>query len=148
MVTGSRGRGRPTVFEPPTQAAYLELLRQGVRLGDAADQPSLSRATPTRYARTDAGFAAAVEEARAVGAKARREGVPHGEYRYNVLKCRCTVCTRAATTARAGRRADTATAAATADESLADTVGDVHPIRLDATVVGESSTSFLLARAS
>ncbi|MDX3343474.1 hypothetical protein PV409_36555 [Streptomyces sp. ME02-6979.5a] len=147
-MTARRGRGRPTVFEPPTQAAYLELLRQGVRLGDAADQLGISRATPTRYARTDREFAAAVEEARAVGAKVRRENVPHGEYRYNVLACRCVVCTRAATVARAGRRADAATDTATADESPADTVGDVHPIRLEGAVVGESSTSFLLARAS
>ncbi|MEU0624944.1 hypothetical protein ABZ329_29305 [Streptomyces rubiginosohelvolus] len=132
------------MFEPPTQAAYLDLLRQGVRLGDAADRLDISRATPTRYARTDPGFAAAVDEARAVGAKARREGVPHGEYRYNVLKCRCTVCTRDATVARAGRRADTA---ATDDESPA-TAGGVHPIRLEQAALGESSTSFLLAKAS
>ncbi|MFB6665993.1 hypothetical protein [Streptomyces parvus] len=153
MVTArrGRGRGRPTVFEPPTQAAYLDLLRQGARLGDAADRLGISRATPARYARTNQEFAAAVEEARAVGAKARREGVPHGEYRYNVLKCRCTVCTREATVARAARRAD---AAATdddtndPDESSASTAGDVHSIRLEQAVVGESSTSFLLAKAS
>ncbi|MFF2864597.1 hypothetical protein ACFVSX_32535 [Streptomyces rubiginosohelvolus] len=141
-----RGRGRPTVFEPPTQAAYLDLLRQGVRLGDAADQLGISRATPTRHARTDPEFAAAVEEAKTLGAKVRREGVPHGEYRYNVLACRCPVCTRAATVARAGRRADAA--ADIPDESPANTAGDVHPIRLEAAVVGESSTSFLLAKAS
>ncbi|NEC17890.1 hypothetical protein [Streptomyces parvus] len=145
-MTARRGRGRPTVFEPPTQAAYLDLLRQGVRLGDAADQLGISRVTPARYARTDREFAAAMEEARAVGAKVRREGVPHGEYRYNVLECRCTVCTRAATMARAGRRTDAA--ATDGDESPADTAGDVHPIRLEGAVVGESSTSFLRARAS
>ncbi|WP_228994333.1 hypothetical protein [Streptomyces sp. DH8] len=146
-MTASRGRGRPTVFEAPTQTAYLDLLRQGVRLGDAAERLGISRAVPTRYARTDREFAAAVDEARAVGAKVRRENVPHDEYRYNVLKCRCPVCTRAATVARAGRRADAATDTA-ADESPAETAGDVHPIRLTGAVVGESSTSFLLARAS
>lgn len=144
-MTARRGRGRPTVFEPPTRAAYLDLLRQGVRLGDAAERLGISRVVPARYARTDREFAAAVDEARAVGAKVRRENVPHDEYRYNVLKCRCPVCTRAATVARAGRRAD---AAATDDETPAETAGDVHPIRLEAAVVGESSTSFLLARAS
>ncbi|MFJ9988600.1 hypothetical protein ACIQUD_32085 [Streptomyces globisporus] len=147
-MTARRGRGRPTVFEAPTQAAYLELLRQGVRLGDAADLMGISRVTPARYARTDREFAAAVDEARAVGAKARREGVPHGEYRYNVLGCRCPVCTRAATTARAGRRAEATTEATAANESPASTAGDIHPIRLEQPVVGESSTSFLLARAS
>ncbi|MFH8483643.1 hypothetical protein [Streptomyces sp. NPDC018055] len=147
-MTARRGRGRPTVFEPATRTAYLDLLRHGARLGEAADQLDISRATPARCARADPGFAAAVEEARAVGAKVRREGVPHGEYRYNMLKCRCVVCTRAATTARAGRRTDTATGATADDESPAETAGDVHPIRLEQAVVGESSTSFLLARAS
>lgn len=145
-MTAPRGRGRPTVFEPATQTAYLDLLRHGARLGEAADHLGISRATPARYARTDPGFAAAVDEARAVGAKVRREGVPHGEYRYNVLGCRCPVCTRAATVARAGRRTDAA-ATTDPDESPA-TAGDVYPIRLEAAVVGESSTSFLLARAS
>ncbi|MER6602576.1 hypothetical protein [Streptomyces parvus] len=147
-MTARRGRGRPTVFEPPTQAAYLDLLRQGVRLGDAAERLGISRVAPTRYARTDREFAAAMDEARAVGAKVRRENVPHDEYRYNMLGCRCPVCTRAATVARAGRRADAATDTTAADESPASTVGDIHPIRLTGAVVGESSTSFLLARAS
>ncbi|MDX5526113.1 hypothetical protein PV677_36195 [Streptomyces sp. DE06-01C] len=147
-MTARRGRGRPTVFEPPTQTAYLNLLRQGARLGDAAERLGISRVVPARYARTDREFAAAVEEARAVGAKVRRENVPHDEYRYNVLKCRCPVCTRAATVARAGRRAEAATDTTADDEPPGNTAGDVHPIRLTGAVVGESSTSFLLARAS
>ncbi|MFF8250105.1 hypothetical protein [Streptomyces griseus] len=142
-MTAARGRGRPTVFGPATQAAYLDLLRHGARVGDAAERLGISRVVPTRYARTDPGFAAAVDEARAVGAEVRRENVPHGEYRYNVLGCRCIDCTRAATVARAGRRTGT-----TADESAAETTGDVHPIRVEQADVGESSTSFLLARAS
>ncbi|MBD3550923.1 hypothetical protein [Streptomyces sp. SP18CM02] len=146
-MTATRGRGRPTVFGPDDRVAYLDLLRHGARLGEAAEQLGVSRAAPTRYARTDPEFAAAVEEAREVGAKVRREGIPHGEYRYNVLGCRCPVCTRAATVARAGRRADAATDTAAA-ESPAETAGDVHPIRLGGAEVGESSTSFLLARAS
>ncbi|MGO1025597.1 hypothetical protein ACTOXX_34040 [Streptomyces rubiginosohelvolus] len=147
-MTATRGRGRPTVFEPHTQTAYLDLLRHGLRLGEAADHLGISRATPNRARKTDPAFAAAMGEALEVGAKVRREGVPHGEYRYNVLKCRCPVCTRAATVARTGRRADAATQATAADEPPAETAGDVHPIRLDGAVVGESSTSFLLARAS
>ncbi|ACX71099.1 excinuclease ATPase subunit A [Streptomyces phage ZL12] len=137
------------MFGPAVQAAYLDLLRHGVRLGDAAEHLGISRAAPARYARTDPEFATAVEEAKTVGAKVRREGVPHGEYRYNVLGCRCTVCTQAATVARADRRADAASDDTTeADQSPASTAGDVHPIRLETAVVGESSTSFLLARAS
>ncbi|MCX4606879.1 hypothetical protein OG402_41360 [Streptomyces anulatus] len=147
MTAPRRGRGRPTVFEPPTQTAYLDAVRNGMNLGDAAAHVGISRVVPTRYARTDREFAAALEEARAVGAKVRRESVPHGEYRYNVLGCRCLDCTRAATTGRAARRADAAPAP-TADESPAETAGDVHPIRLDRAEVGKSSTSFLLARAS
>ncbi|WP_405187322.1 hypothetical protein OG582_40390 (plasmid) [Streptomyces anulatus] len=130
-MTARRGRGRPTVFEPPTQTAYLDLLRHGFRLGDAAERLGISRVVPTRYARTDREFAAAVEEAKTVGAKVRRENVPHDEYRYNVLKCRCPVCTRAATVARAGRRAEATTEATAADESPAETAGDIHPIRLN-----------------
>ncbi|MFE3381683.1 hypothetical protein [Streptomyces anulatus] len=147
-MTARRGRGRPTVFEAPARTAYLDLLRHGVRLGDAAERLGISRVVPARYARTDRKFAAAVEEARAVGAKVRRENVPHGEYRYNVLGCRCTDCTRAATAARASRRTDAATDTTTADESPVATAGDVHPIRVERAEVGESLTSFLLARAS
>ncbi|MEV2259123.1 hypothetical protein AB0J13_10745 [Streptomyces anulatus] len=147
MTAPRRGRGRPTVFEPPTQIAYLDAVRHGMNLGDAAAHVGISRVVPTRYARAVREFAAALEEARAVGAKVRRESVPHGEYRYNVLGCRCPDCTRAATTGRAARRAD-ATPAPTADESPAETAGDVHPIRLGTAEVGESLTSFLLARAS
>ncbi|MFF7631513.1 hypothetical protein [Streptomyces cyaneofuscatus] len=139
-------RGRPATghapFEEATRAVYLELLRHGARLGEAADQLGINRATPARYRRTDREFAAAVDDARAVGAKVRLEDVPHDEYRYNVLKCRCPQCTRAATTGRAGRRAE---ATPDTDEPPANTAGDIHPIRLG---VGESSTSFLLARAS
>ncbi|WP_098007815.1 hypothetical protein [Streptomyces sp. sk226] len=144
-MTAARGRGRPAVFGPAAQAAYLDLLRHGARLGDAAEELGISRAVPTRCARTDPEFAAAVEEAKAVGAKVRREGVPHGEYRYNVLGCRCVVCTCAATKARAGRRTDTTAAPGDAPPG---TAGGVHPIRVERAEVGESSTSFLLARAS
>lgn len=147
------------MFEPRTRDAYLTLLRHGVRLGDAADQLGISRATPNRARKTDPDFAAAMGEALEVGAKVRREGVPHGEYRYNVLGCRCEVCTRAAAVARTARRTTgTEPEGGTGDTAVDDTnsndpaateaAGDVHPIRLERAVVGESSTSFLLARAS
>lgn len=144
-ATRGRGRGRPTVFGPAVQAAYLDLLRHGVRLGDAAEHLGISRAAPARYARTDPEFAAVVEEAKTVGAKVRREGVPHGEYRYNVLGCRCPVCALAARVGRTTRRTNTAE---TDEAPPASTARGVHPIRLGGVEVGESSTSFLLARAS
>lgn len=145
MTAPRRGRGRPTVFEPPTQTAYLDLVRHGVRLGEAAERLGISRAAPTRHARTDQEFATLLEKAKAVGAQIRREGVPHDEYRYNVLGCRCPDCGLAARVGRTARRAE---ATPTADESPAETAGDVHPIRLETAEVGKSSTSFLLARAS
>lgn len=136
-----RGRGRPTVFEEPTRVAYLALVREGARLGEAAQQLGIDRAVPARYAKTDREFAAALAEARVVGAGVRREGVPHSEYRYNVLECRCPKCTRAAAVGRAGRRA-------AEDPPEDDTPGVVCPIRHDEAGVGESVPSFLLARAS
>ncbi|MEU1327153.1 hypothetical protein [Streptomyces microflavus] len=144
MTAPRRGRGRPTVFDTPTQAAYLQAVRSGMRLGDAATHIGVNRVVPARYARADREFGVLLDEAKALGAKVRVENLPHDEYRYNVLKCRCEVCTRAARVGRAGRRTDT-----TADEPPgAEVAGAVHPIRAEAAGVGESSTSFLLARAS
>ncbi|MFG2540716.1 hypothetical protein ACGFU4_36300 [Streptomyces sp. NPDC048511] len=134
-------RGRPleghAPFEEPTRALYLDLIRHGMRLGDAATQLGISRATPTRHGKVDREFAAALREARTVGQKVRQEGVPHDEYRYNVLKCRCPKCRAAATRGRANRR--------TTDDQADTDEAEVTPIR---PVVVESSTSFLLARAS
>ncbi|MFF4338166.1 hypothetical protein [[Kitasatospora] papulosa] len=134
----SRGRGQPTVFDEPMRAAYLELVRHGMHLGDAATQLGINRVTPRRQTRIDREFAAALKEARVVGQKVRQEGVPHDEYRYNILKCRCLRCTRAAAAGRANRRA-------TEDPPPGEDGGQVHPIRA---VVAESVPSFLLARAS
>ncbi|MFF2731744.1 hypothetical protein ACFVS9_28035 [Streptomyces sp. NPDC058008] len=120
------------------RAAYLDLIRHGVRLGDAATQLGINRVTPTRQTRIDREFAAALAEARVVGQKVRREGVPHGEYRYNLLGCRCPKCTRAAAVGRANRRASE-------DPPPGEDGGQVRPIR---PVVAESVPSFLLARAS
>lgn len=129
------------MFEEPTRTRYLDLLRDGARLGEAADVLGISRAVPARYAKTDRAFAAAATVAREEGAKRRRKDVPHDEYRYNVLKCRCPKCTRAATKGRAERRAE-------AGPSGDDGAADVRPIRVEGPGVGESSHSFLLARAS
>ncbi|MYR75138.1 MULTISPECIES: hypothetical protein [unclassified Streptomyces] len=134
-------RGRPTVFDEPTRQAFLDAVRHGMRLGEAAEHAGINRAVPTRHARTDRKFAAALVEAREVGAKVRQEGIPHDEYRYNMLKCRCPKCTRAATTARAGRRA-------AEDPPGNQGPADVHPIRVEGPGVGESLPAFLLARAS
>ncbi|WP_329047001.1 hypothetical protein [Streptomyces sp. NBC_01422] len=133
----TRRYGRPTVLTPATQAAYLDLLRHGLRLGEAAEVLGINRAVPTRHSKVDKKFAAAVTKAREVGKAVREAGIPHDEYRYNILKCRCPQCTTAATEGRAERRAVESPPGA--DEA------QVHPIRPP---VGESLTSFLLARAS
>lgn len=133
----SRGRGMPTAIDETTAAAYLDLVRHGMRLGDAAQHLGIGRSSFTRRTRTDRLFAAALREAREVGAKVRQEDLPHDEYRYNILGCRCPKCRRAATQGRAGRRA----AAEPPDEDG----GQVTPIRPP---VAESVPSFLLARAS
>ena len=130
--------GRPLVFEEPLRTAYLDLIRHGTTLGDAATQLGISIATPTRHTRIDREFAAAFKEARETGRKVRQEGIPHDEYRYNILGCRCPKCRRAATEGRAARRA-------TEDPPPGETGGQVTPIRA---VVAESLPPFLLARAS
>ncbi|MFG2676957.1 hypothetical protein [Streptomyces sp. NPDC048445] len=139
--TPRRGRGRPTVFDEPVRTQYLDLIRHGARLGDAATQLGINRVVPARYSKTDREFAAALAEARKLGAKVRREDLPHDEYRYNILKCRCPKCTRAAARGRADRRT-------AEDPPGGQAPADVHPIRLEGPGVGESLPSFLLARAS
>jgi len=134
----SRGRGRPTVFDEPVRTAYLDLIRHGMRLGDAAAHLNIARTVPARHTKTDREFAAALQDARTVGAKVRVEDLPHDEYRYNILKCRCPTCRAAATTGRAARRHTEAPPGE-------DDGAQVHPIRVP---VGESLPSFLLARAS
>lgn len=134
----TRGRGQPPIFDEPMRAVYLDLIRHGMHLGDAATQLGINRVTPTRQTRIDREFATALKEAREVGQKVRREGVPHGEYRYNMLGCRCPTCTRAAAEGRATRRA-------AEDPPPGEDGGQVHPIR---PVAAESVPSFLLARAS
>lgn len=139
----SRGRGMPTVLDDTTVTAYLSLVRHGMRLGDAAQQLRIGRSSVTRRTRVDRTFATALDEAREVGKKVREEGLPHDEYRYNILKCRCPTCTRAATVGRANRRA---AAEDPPGAGVPETGGgQVHAFRAPA---GESLPSFLLARAS
>lgn len=134
---GSRRQGRPTVLTSSTQAAYLDLLRHGLRLGEAAEVLGISRTVPTRHSKVDKKFAAAVTKAREAGKAVREAGIPHDEYRYNILKCRCPQCTTAAAVGRAERRKV---------ESPPDAnEAEVHVIRGPAV---ESVPSFLLARAS
>ncbi|MFB7592406.1 hypothetical protein [Streptomyces sp. NPDC056169] len=99
----TRGRGRPAQFTTEVREEFLRLVRRGDRLGVAAATVGVSVNVPTRHARKDPAFAAALETARRKGKDAR---TPHGEYRYNHLECRCPICTTAATAARTARRHD------------------------------------------
>lgn len=92
-------------FDEAARARYLAHVATGATLAQAAAATPIHPNVPARHARTDAAFGQALADARAVGKKARREGVPHGEYRYNCLQCRCGVCCAAARKGRAGRRA-------------------------------------------
>jgi len=103
----TRGRGRPAggaVFDEATRQQFLDQVAAGAHLGEAATAVGIHRNLPGYHARTDGVFARRLEEALARGKEARADKVPHGEYRYNVLKCRCEICTPAASAARAGRR--------------------------------------------
>ncbi|MFW3477384.1 hypothetical protein [Streptomyces microflavus] len=92
----------------PTQAAYLQAVRQDAPR-EAATHIGVNRIVPARYARADREFGVLLDEAKAVGAKVREEGIPHDEYRYNILGCRCTDCGLAARIGRTERRTDTKT---------------------------------------
>lgn len=134
----SAGRGRPVEFTAEVRDRYLTALANGANLGEAAVMVGLGRSLPTRYARNDSEFAAAVAAARALGRVARVRDLPHDEYRYNVHRCRCPRCTAAARKGRAGRRA-------AADETPPGTAtADILTIRTGL----ESPTSFLLPKAS
>ncbi|MFC8008740.1 hypothetical protein [Streptomyces cinereoruber] len=99
-----RGRGRPLEFTEGLQDHFLAETTKGARRGEAAAAVGVHRNTPTNRANADPVFAERLTEADAQGKTARREKVTHGEYRYNVLGCRCDICTKAATAARTGRR--------------------------------------------
>lgn len=105
-MTGQRGRGRPATFDEPLRHTFLTAVTNGMTVTEAAAHVGLHRNVPTRHARTDPGFASRLADAKAAGRKRRIEDLPHDEYRYNVHGCRCPRCRAAATTGRAGRRAD------------------------------------------
>ncbi|MFI6653262.1 hypothetical protein ACIBI8_37440 [Streptomyces sp. NPDC050529] len=132
--------GRP-LFDDTARERYLAHVAAGLTLAEAAAATPIHHNVPPRHARTDPAFGRALADARAAGKKARQEGVPHGEYRYNCLQCRCDVCCTAARTGRASRRA----AAEHAEgEGQSTPPGQVHEIRPEP----KSLPSFLLARAS
>ncbi|GAA2770166.1 hypothetical protein [Streptomyces showdoensis] len=102
----TRGRGRPPTFTPDAREKFLAAVTAGAYLRDAAARVGVTGYVPTQYATKDPEFAAAFLAARAAGQAARKEGMAHGERRYNDERCRCkTVCRPAATRARARRRA-------------------------------------------
>jgi hypothetical protein len=133
----TRGRGRPArgpVFDEAAKQQLLTLLADGARLGEAAAAVGIHRNLPGHHARTDKAFARQLEEALARGKTARAERVPHGEYRYNVLGCRCKeICTPAASAARSGRR-----------HTAAEETGPTPVRALTPATAPESPTSFLL----
>jgi hypothetical protein len=98
-------RGRPVSFDDHQRAVYLKHVTEGVPLADAAAAVGITRQWPTQLAKTDPQFREARQRAIEAGRQARMEQKPHGEYRYIHGGCRCTICTAAATAARAGRRA-------------------------------------------
>ncbi|MFJ2202456.1 hypothetical protein [Streptomyces violaceusniger] len=142
MTAGAtdRGRGRPAEgdgFTTEARAVFLDAVAVGAKLTEAAAKAGVSRNVPSRYAKTNPAFAAALDEAKTTGRQIRAQSMPHGEARYNHAGCRCTVCCTQATAARSARRR------ATTD----DPEETAQPISLT-NRQPSSSPSFLLARAS
>lgn len=100
MTPPPRRRGRPAQFTPAAQARYLAARRTGATQAEAAAAAGVTARTVYNTRRSNEEFRALDEEATTAGRLAR---TPHGEYRYNHLRCRCTICTKAATTARGHR---------------------------------------------
>ncbi|MEU7435708.1 hypothetical protein AB0B07_33445 [Streptomyces sioyaensis] len=114
------GRGRPPILDDAAQDAFLNLITQGVRIGDAADKLGISRRTPTQLAARNPGFAQRLAAAKAAG---RDNRIPHGTAGgYNNHGCRGPRCTAAATAARAKHRQDTA------QHDGPDRTAQVHPL--------------------
>lgn len=133
----SQGRGRPVAFDATARAAFLDAVTAGAKLTEAAAKAGVSRNVAAQHAKTDPGFRAALDEAKARGRAVRAQSMPHGESRYNHAKCRCPVCCAKATAARTARRN-------AAEEEPPVTT---QPIPITGRTP-ESSTSFSLARAS
>lgn len=134
-----RGRGRPVVFTDDVRRTYLDHVAHGMYLKDAAAAIKMTARAVKFHVRADPQFAAALKTARAQGAAARREALPHTEYRYNHHECRCRTCRKDASTARQGRRA-------AAKERPAAELAEV--IDLGGPPAESSLPSLLLAKAS
>ncbi|MFD8626633.1 hypothetical protein ACFV4E_22580 [Streptomyces hygroscopicus] len=108
-ATGTgRGRGRPAEgdgFTTEAQGVFLDAVAAGAKQAEAAAKAGVSRNVPSRYAKTHAGFAAALADAKAKGRAVRAETMPHSEAHYNHHKCRARECRALATAARTARRA-------------------------------------------
>ncbi|MEU1078232.1 MULTISPECIES: hypothetical protein [unclassified Streptomyces] len=128
------GRGRPPRFTDTLRQRYLDAVTSGMYLKDAAAHVGISINTPSQHAHQDPAFAHALTHARALGRKARADAKPHDANRYDNADCRCPKCTRAASTARTGRRHRARTEP-----------GDL--VELDPPT-GENASPFVLLRAS
>lgn len=110
-MTAPRGRGRPQVFDGIARARYLQAVAAGVPLAQAAAAVGVVERTVRLAAQDDPEFAAARKAAQAAGRAYRHANqlgadgkpIPHGEYRYNHLECRCEICTAEAARGRAHR---------------------------------------------
>ncbi|MFJ3699457.1 hypothetical protein ACIPW9_35935 [Streptomyces sp. NPDC090052] len=100
-----RGRGRPPLFDDAARERYLALVASGLTMRDAAAGCPVAPTVVTYTKLHHAEFAAALTAAREKGKRIREDAQPHGESRYNHGGCRCGICRKAATAARAGRRA-------------------------------------------
>lgn len=99
-----RAPGRQVVTDGVLRDRYLAAVAAGMRLGAAATHVGVG-VNFARRQRTTPGFAAALQDAQAVGKKLRDDDMPHDEYRYINQGCRCSTCRNASRVARAGRRA-------------------------------------------
>lgn len=129
----SPGRGRPALFHTAARQRYLTARQQGATQKAAAELVGVAAKT-VRDARTsNPQFRALDDQAADIGRQARIDNLSHGESRYNNHKCRCPICTKAASAARAGRP----------DRARKE----AHVVPINTTEQGSSSL-FLAARAS
>jgi hypothetical protein len=100
------GRGRPPLFDEAARERYLKARAEpGTTQAQAAAAAGVASRTVRDARRTDPAFKTADEQAAARARAARIEQMPHDESRYKHHGCRCLICTTAATTGRADRRA-------------------------------------------
>lgn len=140
-----RGRGRPPTFLQAERDTYLTAVAAGLPLPDAATLAGITPQWANRVAAADPAFRSARDLAKKRGKQARIDRLPHDEYRYNHHKCRCIICTTAATHARNQRRhpdQDDTTSPATPPPPRVINIREHGPHHT------ESSPPLLLARAS